>query len=97
MSRQKSFDTVDAIDRLMSSMEVAINNMIDEVRRPVDPEASGAGRKAELQSVKQTAVDCQDLIKKYQELTDMKKELQSTGGMKEEKDYRAGFAEKFSK
>lgn len=97
MSRQKRFDTVDAIDRLMSSMEVAINNMIDEVRRPVDPEASGAGRKAELQSVKQTAVDCQDLIKKYQELADMKKELASSGEIKEDKDFKAGFAERFSK
>jgi hypothetical protein len=27
----------------------------------------------------------------------MKKELQATGGMKEEKDYKAGFAERFSK
>ena len=46
----------------MGSMEVAINNMIEEVKRPVDPEAGGAARKAELQSIKQTAVDCKELL-----------------------------------
>ena len=61
MSRSK-FTTVSAAKRLMSSMEVAINNMIEEVKKPVDPELSGAGRKAELSSIKQTAVDCKELL-----------------------------------
>ena len=46
----------------MDSMAVAINNMIEEVKKPVDPEAGGSARKAELQAVKQTAVDCKELI-----------------------------------
>jgi hypothetical protein len=29
----------------MSSMEVAIDNMIAEVKKPVDPEAGGSARK----------------------------------------------------
>ena len=41
----------------MSSMEDAINNMIDEIKKPVDPEINGSARKAELQSIKQTATD----------------------------------------
>lgn len=96
MSRKK-FNTVDAINRLMGSMEIAIDNMIDEIKRPVDQEINGSARKAELQSIKQTAVDCQDLIKKYEELSDMRKNLESTGSIEEKKDYSAGFAEKFSK
>ena len=56
------FTTISAAQRLMKSMEVAINNMIDEVKRPVDPEAGGSARKAELQSIKQTAVDCKELL-----------------------------------
>lgn len=42
MSKRK-FTTVEAARRLMSSMEVAIDNMIAEVKKPVDPEAGGSG------------------------------------------------------
>jgi len=94
---KKKFTTIDAAQRLMASMEEAINNMIDEVKKPVDPEINGSARKAELQSIKQTAVDCQDLIKKYQELIEMKKEVEDTGSIKSSQDFSGGFAEKFSK
>ena len=50
MSRSNKFTTVSAAKRLMESMEVAINNMIEEVKKPVDPDAGGSARKAELQS-----------------------------------------------
>lgn len=96
MSSRK-FTTEGAIDKLMVSMEHAINNMIEEVKKPVDPEAGGAARKAELQSIKQTAVDCQELIKKYHELSEMKKQLKENGSIKEEQDYSGGWAEKYSK
>lgn len=81
----------------MQSMEIAINNMIDEVKRPVDPEAGGSARKAELQSIKQTAVDCKELLVERQRLEQMVKDLQSSGSIEEMKDYSGGFAEKFSK
>ena len=38
MSKAK-FTTIRASEKLMESMEVAINNMIEEVKKPVDPEA----------------------------------------------------------
>lgn len=98
MSRKKpEFTTIEAARRLMQSMEVAINNMIDEVKRPVDPEAGGSARKAELQSIKQTAVDCKELLVERQRLEQMVKDLQSSGSIEEMKDYSGGFAEKFSK
>jgi hypothetical protein len=97
MSKKTEFTTLSAIERLMSSMEEAINNMIDEVKRPVDQEVVGSARKAELQSVKQTAVDCQELIRKYQELSQMYKELNETGGVSDKRDFGAGFAEKNAK
>lgn len=96
MSKHK-FTTTGAIQGLMDSMEVAINNMIEEIKKPVDPEINGSARKAELQSIKQTAVDCQELIKKYQELIEMKKEVEDTGSIKSSQDFSGGFAEKFSK
>ena len=91
------FTTVEAAKRLMTSMEAAINNMIDEVKKPVDPEAGGAARKAELQSIKQTATDCKELIIERQRLEQMNKDLQTNGGIEEAKDYSGGFAERFSK
>ena len=94
---KKKFTTIDAAQRLMDSMEVAINNMIDEVKKPVDPEAGGAARKAELQSIKQTATDCKELIVERQRLEQMIKDLNSNGEIGETKDYTGGFAERFSK
>jgi len=81
----------------MSSMEIAINNMIDEIKKPVDPEINGSARKAELQSIKQTATDCKELIVERQRLEQMIKDLTTNGSIKEAKDYSGGFAERFSK
>ena len=94
---KSKFTTVEAAKRLMISMETAINNMIDEVKKPVDPEAGGAARKAELQSIKQTATDCKELIIERQRLEQMIKDLQTNGEIEDTKDYSGGFAERFSK
>jgi len=95
--KMSKFTTINASKRLMASMEVAINNMIEEVKKPVDPEAGGSARKAELQSIKQTAIDCKELLIERQRLEQMVKELQDNGSIEKEKDYSGGFAEKFSK
>ena len=97
MSRSNKFTTVSAAKRLMESMEVAINNMIEEVKKPVDPDAGGSARKAELQSIKQTAVDCKELLVERQRLEQMVKDLQTKGEIEQDKDYSGGFAERFSK
>ena len=97
MSKKIKFTTLEASIKLMDSMAVAINNMIEEVKKPLDPEAGGSARKAELQAVKQTAVDCKELIIERQKLEQMVKELSENGKIEEEKDYSGGFAERFSK
>tara|TARA_R100000315_G_C5169922_1_gene98041 strand:- start:303 stop:587 length:285 start_codon:yes stop_codon:yes gene_type:complete len=91
------FTTISAAKRLMSSMEVAINNMIDEIKKPVDPEINGSARKAELQSIKQTATDCKELIVERQRLEQMIKDLNENGSIEQARDYSGGFAERFSK
>ena len=96
MSKSK-FTTISASERLMKSMEVAINNMIVEVKKPVDPEINGSARKAELQSIKQTATDCKELIIERQRLEQMVKDLKNNGEINEGGDYSGGFAERFSK
>lgn len=96
-SSTKSFDTLQAAVKLMDAMAIAIENMIEEVKKPVDQEVNGSARKAELQSVKQTAIDCKELLRERQSLEQMVKELRENGQVQEEKDYSGGFAEKFSK
>ena len=96
MSKSK-FTTISASERLMQSMEVAINNMIEEVKKPVDPEAGGSARKAELQSIKQTAIDCKELLVERQKLEQMVRELRDNGEIEQDKDYSGGLAEHFSK
>ena len=81
----------------MRSMEQAIDNMIEEIKKPVDPEINGSARKAELQSIKQTATDCKELIIERQRLEQMVKDLKTSGQIDEAKDYTGGFAERFSK
>ena len=96
MSKTK-FTTALAARKLMDSMAIAIDNMIDEIKKPVDPEINGSARKAELQSIKQTATDCKELLIERQRLEQMIKDLKSDGEIGESKDYSGGFAERFSK
>ena len=91
------FKTAEASQRLMDSMAIAIDNMIEEIKKPVDSEVNGSARKAELQSIKQTAIDCKELIIERQKLEQMVKELKENGQIEEDKDYSGGFAERFSK
>jgi hypothetical protein len=97
MSKKSNFTTIGASTRLMDSMAVAIDNMIEEVKKPVDPEVNGSARKAELQSIKQTAIDCKELIVERQRLEQMVKDLKQNGEIEADKDYSSGFAERFSK
>lgn len=91
------FTTIDAAKRLLSSMETAIDNMIEEIKKPVDQELSGSQRKAELQSIKQTAVDARELLQERQRLEEMIRDLSDTGNIEEIKDFKGGFAERFVK
>ena len=97
MKTMSKFTTISASERLMKSMEAAINNMIEEVKKPVDPDINGSARKAELQSIKQTATDCKELIIERQRLEQMVKDLKASCEIDRIKDYTGGFAERFSK
>lgn len=89
MSKSK-FTTISASQRLMKSMEEAIDNMIEEIKKPVDPEINGSARKAELQSIKQTATDCKELIIERQRLDQMVKDLKTSGEIGSTQDYTGG-------
>ena len=63
----------------MDSMAIAIDNMIEEIKKPVDSEINGSARKAELQSIKQTAIDCKELIVERQKLESKKTKTTQEG------------------
>jgi hypothetical protein len=97
MGRSKKYNNIDTAERLMQTMQIAIENMINEIQKPVDQELSGSQRKAELQSIKQTAVDAKELIVERERLEQLIKGLKQDGEIKEERDYSGGFAEQYSK
>jgi hypothetical protein len=97
MGRSKKYNNIDTAERLMQAMQIAIENMINEIQKPVDQELSGSQRKAELQSIKQTAVDAKELIVERERLEQLIKGLKQDGEIKEERDYSGGFAEQYSK
>jgi len=97
MGKSKKYNNITTAVRLMEAMQIAIENMINEIQKPVDQELSGSQRKAELQSIKQTAVDAKDLIVEREKLEQLIKGLKQDGEIKEERDYSGGFAEQYSK
>jgi hypothetical protein len=97
MAKSKKYNNIDTAERLMQAMQIAIENMINEIQKPVDQELSGSQRKAELQSIKQTAVDAKELIVERERLEQLIKGLKQDGEIKEERDYSGGFAEQYSK
>jgi len=97
MTTKNKFTTVDAARRLLDSMEDAINNLIEEIRVPVDSEISGSARKAELSSIKQSVVDCRELLQERQRLEQMILDLEDSKKIGEEVDFKGGFAERKAK
>jgi len=97
MGRRKIFDSVNAGEELLHAMSIAIENITEEIKKPVDKELSGSQRRSELQSIKQSAIDAKELITEYQKLEQMLKELKKTGHIKDEVDYSSGFSEEFAK
>lgn len=78
-------------------MAEAIRNITEEIRRPIDTEQTGSGRRAELKSIKESALDAKELITEYQKLETMIKELKETGGIEGDQDFGGGFSEQFAK
>lgn len=94
---KKKYNNIETAVRLMESMQIAIDHMIQEIQKPVDQDLSGSQRKAELQAIKQTAVDAKELIVERERLEQLIKTLSENGELKEERDYSSGFAEQHSK
>jgi hypothetical protein len=78
-------------------MEQAIDGLIEEIKKPVDPELTGSSRKAELSAIKQSVIDARELIQERQRLEELIRSLSENEEQVEERDFRGGFAEKMAK
>ncbi len=97
-SKAVNFSTLEAATKLLSSMEYAINNMIEEIKKPVSPDLVGSARKAELSSIKQTVVDARELLQERQKIEEMIASLSERGEISSNvSDFSGGFAEQFAK
>ena len=97
MGRKKKFSSVMAGEDLLDAMAEAIRNITEEIKKPVGEEMNGSARRAELKSIKESALDAKELITEYQKLETMIKELKESGGIKEESEYSGGMAERFAR
>ena len=97
MQKKPKFSTVEAAQQLLISMEHAITNLIEEVRKPIPQELVGAARKAELSAIKQTVTDARELLQERQKIEEMISSLKEDGEIEQESDYSSGFAEEFAK
>jgi len=97
MGRKKIFSSVRAGEELLEAMAEAIRNITEEIKRPIDTDQTGSGRRAELKSIKESALDAKELITEYQKLETMIKELKETGGIEVDQDFGGGFSEQFAK
>jgi len=79
--------------RLAEAMSLAIDNIIEEIQKPVNHELSGSARKAELQAIAIAAKEAKALVVERRELLVIIEELDK--GLSSEKtgDFGIGFAE----
>lgn len=96
---KEAFTTIGASQKLISAMEDAIDNMTEELRKKPDQELNGSQRKSELQSYKEVALSCKELIIERQRLLQYVKDLAESadGDVAEKTDWGGGFAEGFAK
>lgn len=96
---KEEFTTEKASRKLISAMEDAIGYMTDEISKEPDQGLSGSQRKSELQTYKETALACKELIVERQRLLQYIKDLAESvdGTVDEKNDWGGGFSERFAK
>jgi len=97
MQRKSKFTTVQAARNLIEAMEQAIHNMTEELKKPVDPDLTGAARKSELSALRDTALACKELIVERQKLEQLVGDIEESGSFEKEKDFKGGFAERMAR
>ena len=91
---EQKFTSADATSRWIAAVETAINNMIEEVAKKPDDTISGSARKAEMQTIRDTALACKELILEREKMMNIMEDMKSGNKIEEEKDFSSSFAER---
>ena len=78
---------------LIDSSKEAVAILIDDIKKPLDPELSDEKRRNAIKAKKECFLDAQDILMGISKLEAQIME----GEFKEEKDFEKGLAEKFAK
>tara|TARA_R110000824_G_scaffold21431_2_gene79849 strand:+ start:2296 stop:2580 length:285 start_codon:yes stop_codon:yes gene_type:complete len=78
---------------LIDSSKEAIAILIEDIRKPLDPDLSDEKRRNAIKAKKECFLDAQDILIGISKLESQ----MSEGDFKEEKDFEKGLAEKFAK
>ena len=78
---------------LIDSSKEAVAILIDDIRKPLDPDLSDEKRRNAIKAKKECFLDAQEILIGISKLESQIEE----GNIKEEKDFEKGLAEKFAK
>jgi len=78
---------------LIDSSKEAVSILIDDIKKPLDPDLSDEKRRNAIKAKKECFVDAQDILIGIAKLETQIME----GEFKEERDFEKGLAEKFAK
>ena len=81
------------LQALIDSSKAAVAILIEDIKKPLDPELSDEKRRNAIKAKKECFLDAQDILMGISKLEAQIME----GEFKEEKDFEKGLAEKFAK
>ena len=82
-----------ALQELIDSSKEAVAILINDIKKPLDPELSDEKRRNAIKAKKECFLDAQEILIGISKLESQIAE----GNFKEEKDFEKGLAEKFAK
>ena len=95
----RSLDVKKRLEELIESGKQAFDLLLDEVKKPVDPELQDDKARNAMKAKKECFMDAKEIltsINKIKQGLDGEEQI-NVEGEKEEESFRAGFSEKFAK
>lgn len=93
MKNNKNY-ALDTLERLINASKEAINQLIEEIEKPL-LEEDDAKRRQAIKAKKECFVDCQDILIGIKTLEERIKEGEAL--VEDKKDFKGSFAEKYAK
>jgi len=85
---------METLERLINASKEAINQLIEEIEKPLIEEDDSKRRQA-IKAKKECFIDCQDMLMGIKNLEERIKEGEAL--VEDKKDFKGSFAEKYAK